>query len=160
MIIVISTLYTGNGALADYVATGDTTLYGAVLSNATMAQDAFARTFNNASFGNIFVAICLFFFAFSTILSWNYFGKVNFEYLFGKKAVIVYSCVSIIFVFLGAILSNSLVWELTDMFNNLMVIPNVIALVALSSMVVSSTKFGKKNDMPKLPEDEKVTVEE
>ena len=158
-LIVISTLYTGNGALSDYVATGDTTLSGAVLSNATMAQEAFAQTFNSANFGNIFVAICLFFFAFSTIISWNYFGKVNFEYLFGKKMLIVYSFLSIIFVFLGSILSNSLVWELTDMFNNLMVVPNVIALVALSSMVVSSTKFGKNKNIPTIP-DTQIPAEE
>lgn len=146
-LIVISSLYTGNGALADYSAEGNTTLSGAVLSNTTMAQEAFARTFNNASFGNIFVAICLFFFAFSTIISWNYFGKVNVEHLFGKKVAPYYSAIAIIFIFLGSILSNGLVWELTDMFNNLMVIPNVIALIALSKMV-----SGKKRELPEIKE--------
>ena len=146
-LIVISTLYTGNGPLSDYTAAGDTTLSGAVLSNTTMAQEAFARTFHNASFGNIFVAICLFFFAFSSIIGWNYFGRVNAEYLFGKKITPYYSAIAIIFIFLGAILSNGLVWELTDMFNNIMVIPNVIALIALSKMVK-----GKRGDLPEIKE--------
>ena len=83
----------------------------------------------------MFVAVCLLFFAFSTILSWNLFGKVNAEYLFGKKAVPVYSVIALVFVFLGTLMSNDLVWELADMFNNLMVIPNAIALFALGGMV-------------------------
>ena len=94
--------------------------------------------------GGILVAICLFFFAFSTILSWNLFGKINFTYLFGKKSVIVYSIVSIAFIFLGSCLSNDLVWKLTDMFNYLMVIPNVIAIVALSKIVTNAAKSNKK----------------
>ena len=88
----------------------------------------------------MFVAVCLLFFAFSTILSWNLFGKVNVEYLFGKKAVPVYSVIALVFVFLGTLMSNDLVWELTDMFNNLMVIPNAIALFALGGMVKKSVE--------------------
>ena len=87
--------------------------------------------------------------AFSTIISWNYFGKVNFEHLFGKKALVIYSAVAVAFVFFGSVLSNDLVWALTDMFNNLMVIPNVIALVALGGLVKSLTKF-KKQDIPEI----------
>lgn len=116
-----------------------------------MAQKAFTMAFggNQAAgiIGSIFVAICLFFFAFSTILSWNYFGKVNFLALFGKKSYMAYGAIAVVFVFLGAIFQNDLVWELTDMFNNLMVLPNAIALFALSAMVVSATKFGKKEDL-------------
>ena len=87
----------------------------------------------------MFVAICLFFFAFSTVLSWNLFGKINVIYLFGKKGAAVYSVIALVFIFLGTLMSNTLVWELTDMFNNLMVIPNAIALFALTGMVVQST---------------------
>ena len=106
----------------------------------------FSKVFGEAglTIGNIFVAVCLLFFAFSTILSWNYFGKVNFTHLFGKKSVTVYSILAIVFVFLGSVFQNDLVWELTDMFNNLMVLPNVIALLALSAMVVGATKMSKK----------------
>lgn len=68
-----------------------------------------------------------FVFAFSTILGWNLFGKINFEYLFGKKAVVVYSVLAVVFIFIGSCLRNDLVWALMDMFNNLMVLPNVIA---------------------------------
>ena len=84
----------------------------------------------------MFVAVCLFFFAFSTILSWNLFGKINVVYLFGKKSAVVYSVLGLVFIFLGTLMSNDLVWELTDMFNNLMVIPNALALFALTHIVV------------------------
>ena len=88
----------------------------------------------------MFVAVCLFFFAFSTVLGWNLFGKINVIYLFGKKSpklcTTIYTVVALIFIFLGTTMSNDLVWELTDMFNNLMVIPNAIALFALTSVVV------------------------
>ena len=84
------------------------------------------------------MAICLFFFAFSTVLSWNLFGKINVVYLFGKKSAAAYSVIALVFIFLGTLMSNDLVWELTDMFNNLMVIPNAIALFALTGMVVRS----------------------
>ena len=91
-----------------------------------------------AGLGAKFVAICLFFFAFSTILSWNLFGKINVIYLFGKKAAKVYAVIALVFLYLGTVMSNDLVWELTDMFNNLMVLPNAIALFALTGMVLSS----------------------
>ena len=100
-----------------------------------LAQCAFGTVFGYKA-GSMFVAICLFFFAFSTILSWNLFGKINVAYLFGKKSVIVYTILALIFIFLGTMMANDLVWELSDMFNNLMVIPNVIALFALTNLVV------------------------
>ena len=135
-LIVISTIYTGKGPLAD--ATGETyseMLAMAGLTKTNLAQQAFAQvSFQN--FGNIFIAVCLFFFAFSTVLSWNLFGKINFHYLFGKKATIIYSALAIVFIFLGTIMQNDLVWELQDMFNQLMVLPNVIALMTLSGIVI------------------------
>ena len=82
----------------------------------------------------------------STIIGWNLFGKLNVEYLFGKKGVLIYSVIAILFIFAGSILSNDLLWELTDLFNQLMVLPNVIALFALSGIVAASAKkHGKKN---------------
>ncbi len=137
---VISTLYAGGGVLSDGFETG--------VDKSNMAQLAFGSVFGEGV-GGIVVAICLFFFAFSTILSWNLFGKINFTYLFGKKSVIVYSIISIAFIFLGSCLSNDLVWELTDMFNYLMVIPNVIAIVALSKVVAKSAKEAKANKKDK-----------
>lgn len=130
-LVVISTLYTSDGILASGSAAG--------VSKTNMAQLAFSSVFG-ANLGNAFVAICLLFFAFSTIISWNFFGKINVQYLFGKKSTLVYSLLSLLFIFLGSILSNDLVWELTDLFNQLMVLPNVIAIVALSGIVVSESK--------------------
>lgn len=126
---VISVLYAGNGPL----------LHGKVegIDNTNMAQLAFASLLGQTS-GDAFVAICLFFFAFSTIISWNYFGKVNVEYLFGKAGVKIYSIISVLFILGGSLVSNSLVWELSDMFNQLMVIPNAIALFALSALVIKA----------------------
>ena len=132
-LVIIATLYTKGGPLAEV---GGVAASG--LTKGNLAQTAFGVVFGTNG-GNMFVAICLFFFAFSTILSWNMFGKINAEYLFGKKAIIVYSVISLIFVFMGTLMSNDLVWELSDMFNNLMVIPNALALFALTSMVVKST---------------------
>ncbi len=142
-LVVISTLYTEDAMYS----LGDASMYasgGGLLecfasqfSKTGLAQMAFARVFPT-QFANIFVAICLFFFAFSTILSWNLFGKINANYLFGKKGTLVYSVLAIGFIFLGSVFQNDLVWELTDFFNYLMVIPNVIALVFLSRLVVSS----------------------
>lgn len=136
-LVVISTLYTPDGALANgYM--GDVTT---VLDKNNLAQTAFGTVFGT-EIGAMFVAICLFFFAFSTILGWNLFGKINVIYLFGKKSVPVYTIIALVFIFLGTILKNDLVWELTDMFNNIMVIPNAIALIALSGAVAVSCKEG------------------
>ena len=130
-LVIISTLYTPDGILAS-----GTIPEG--IGKANLAQTAFGTVFGE-SVGAAFVAICLFFFAFSTVLSWNLFGKINVIYLFGKKSAKIYSAIALVFIFLGTVMSNDLVWELTDMFNNLMVIPNAIALFALTGMVVKST---------------------
>ena len=130
-LVVISTLYAGGGVLSSGVAEG--------IDKTNMAQLAFGSVFGEKA-GSIFVAISLFFFAFTTILGWNFFGKINMIYLFGKKSVKVYSVIAVAFIFAGRLLSNDLVWELTDMFNQLMVIPNVMALVALAALVSAPTK--------------------
>ena len=130
-LVIISTLYTEGGPLHDCGAAAAST----TLGKANLAQTAFGVVFGESA-GNMFVAICLFFFAFSTILSWNLFGKINVSYLFGKKSTVVYTVLALVFIFLGTMMSNDLVWELSDMFNNLMVIPNAVALFALTSLVV------------------------
>ncbi len=130
-LVVISTLYAGGGVLSSGAAEG--------IDKTNMAQLAFGSVFGEKA-GSIFVAISLFFFAFTTILGWNFFGKINMIYLFGKKSVKVYSVIAVAFIFAGSLLSNDLVWELTDMFNQLMVIPNVMALVALAALVSAPTK--------------------
>lgn len=108
-----------------------------------LTQAAFTKGFGN--FGDIFVAVCLLFFAFSTILGWHFFGEVNVKYLFGEKAAKFYSILVIGFVIVGSTLKVQLVWSLSDFFNGLMVIPNAIALWALSGVVVKiCKKYGKK----------------
>ncbi len=138
-LVIISTLYTKDGILSTGVIPEG-------IGKANLAQTAFGVVFGE-KFGAIFVATCLFFFAFSTVLSWNLFGKINANYLFGKKnaklCTLIYSGIALVFVFLGTLMSNDLVWELTDMFNNLMVIPNAIALFALTSVVVKIAKSKK-----------------
>ena len=140
-LVVISTLYAGNGPLSTVEGLGATTL-----TKANLMQTAVGTALGNATVGNILIAVCLTFFAFTTIISWNFFGKLNVQYLFGKKATIIYSVLAIAFIFLGSLFPNDLVWELADMFNNIMVIPNVIALVALSGIVVAATKLRKKKN--------------
>ena len=134
-LVVISTLYAGGGPLAGGAAQG--------IDKTNMAQLAFSSVFGTGV-GRAFVALCLLFFAFSTILSWNFFGKLNVAWLFGEKATRVYSALAVVFIFLGSCLSNDLVWELADMFNQLMVIPNAIALVLLSGIVVKAARGGEK----------------
>ena len=130
-LVIISTLYTADGPLA----AGYTGAVAQTLSNTNLAQTAFG-TVMGAGLGAKFVAVCLFFFAFSTILGWNLFGKINVAYLFGRKATTVYMVITLVFIFLGTVTSSDLVWGLSDMFNQLMVIPNAIALFALTNMVV------------------------
>ncbi len=141
-LIVIITLYAGGGMLSSVEGLNSALANGVDKTNLVKNAIASVFSFSNVglSVGGIFVAVCLFFFAFSTILSWNLFGKINFKYLFGKKSTLVYTIIAIIFVFLGTIFKNDLVWELTDFFNYLMVFPNVIALFALSKVVVKELK--------------------
>ncbi len=132
-LVVLSTMYVGDGTLAtgDYAAlTADT------VTKTNIAQLAFGEFFG-ANIGAWFVAICLLFFAFSTILSWNLFAKLNVEWLFGKKAVMPFTILALVFIFLGSLLSNDLVWEMADMFNQLMVLPNAIALFALTAPILA-----------------------
>ena len=140
-LVIISTLYTADGPLHECGAAAAST----VITKANLAQTAFGTIFGE-TLGAAFVALCLFFFAFSTILSWNLFGKINVVYLFGKKdpktCTVVYTVIALAFIFMGTLMSNDLVWELTDAFNYLMVLPNALALFALTGMVVKSAKEG------------------
>ena len=145
-LVIICTMYTSDGPLAGgYVGAVTETI---VQSN--LAQTAFGSVFG-ANVGSIFVAVCLFFFAFSTVLGWNLFAKINVIYLFGRKnpkvCTVIYTIIALIFIFLGTLVSNNLVWELTDAFNYLMVIPNAIALFALSGVVVNIFKNRHKETL-------------
>ena len=132
-LVIISTLYTADGPLAG----GYTGSVVDSLNKANLAQTAFGVVYGE-KIGAAFVAVCLFFFAFSTILGWNLFAKINVNYRFGTKATKPFMLIALVFIYLGTVASNDLVWELSDMFNQLMVLPNAIALFALTGMVVKS----------------------
>ena len=146
-LVVISCLYAGDGVLNASLVSPEaysaaTSGVEALVSKTNAMQmavtSAFPESFGN--FGNIFVAVCLLFFAYSTIIGWNFFGKINVQYLTknSKAATVIYSVIAIAFIFMGSLLSNDLVWELTDFFNYLMVLPNVIALIALWKIVAKN----------------------
>lgn len=103
-----------------------------------LAQSAFNEGLG--SFGPAFIAICMLFFAFTTIIGWYYFGEVNVRSLFGNRAVKIYAVIVLIFVVIGANLRVELVWNMSDMFNGLMVLPNLIALLACSGVVKKVTR--------------------
>ena len=129
-LVIISTLYAGNGPLANgYVGEAANTL-----KNTNLAQVAFGVVYGDKADGLVY-AICLFFFALSTIFGWNLFAKINVTYLFGKRAQKPFVLAALVFIFLGTIGESDLVWACSDMFNQLMVIPNAIALFALTGVV-------------------------
>jgi len=134
-LVIISTMYTPDGLLAN----GYFGMAAQTITKTNLVQTAFGSVFGTA-LGAMFVAVCLLFFAFSSIICWNLFGKINTMYLFRNKnpkvAVLIYTVIALVFIMLGTIVSSDFVWELTDMFNNLMVIPNAIALFALTNVVI------------------------
>ncbi|HBF2619410.1 TPA: sodium:alanine symporter family protein [Clostridioides difficile] len=108
------------------------------LNGAVMTQAAF----NGAipTFGPILLTVSLTLFAFTTILGWSYYGERCFEFLFGVKGMNGYRTVFVAMVLLGAFLKLEVVWIIADIVNGLMAIPNLIALLALSPIIVSETK--------------------
>ena len=122
---------------------GNTGADGEMLTATALAQAAFNNAFG--TFGNAFVAVCLLFFAFSTIIGWYFFGEANVKALFGgsKKATAIYGIIALVFIVVGSFQKVGLVWDMSDMFNGLMVIPNLLACLALSSIVA---KFAKDDN--------------
>ena len=103
-----------------------------------MVAEAFQGTFG--IFGTWFIAIAVLLFAFSTVLGWSHYGAKAFEYLFGTKATMVYKVIFVAFIIVGATMSLDLAWDLSDTFNGLMAIPNLIGVLSLSGVVVKITK--------------------
>ena len=108
-----------------------------------LTQSAFIKGMGAAGAG--FVALCLFFAAFTTIIGWYFFAAQNIKYLFGYKFINIFSVVVLCFLMMGAFLHVNLVWELADMFNGLMVIPNIIAVVGLYKLVEKALKDYEDN---------------
>jgi len=139
-LVIISTLYVTGGPLHDV---GAAAQLSDVFTKTNLAQSAFGVVYGEKG-GAMFIAVALFFFAFSTILGWNMFGKTNIAYLFGKTGVKVYTAIALVFIFLGTCMSSDLVWELTDFANYLMVLPNVIGLFGCAGLVTVLMKEGGK----------------
>ena len=108
------------------------------LTGTALTQAAFSQAFGG--FGPVFIAICMFFFAFSTIIGWYFFGQSNFKALFGEKALPVYRVIVVVFILVGSTLKVDLVWAMADFFNGLMAVPNLLALLALSGVVAAIDK--------------------
>jgi AGCS family alanine or glycine:cation symporter len=114
---------------------------GAALSGTTGAAlvgQAFGTVFG--SLGPKFVAVSILLFAYSTVLGWSHYGTKAFEYLFGTAATTLYKIIFVCLVFVGAILSLDLAWEISDTFNGLMMLPNLIGVLALSGTVKKITE--------------------
>ena len=131
-LVMIVTLYAGQGVLSTPGAGLRAEVYG--LNQSNLAQTAFSTVLGE-TLGTAFIAIALFFFAFSTILSWNLFGKLNARYLLGQKGELPYTLLSLAFLFAGTVTEPRLVWGLADLFNQLMVLPNVIGLLGCSRLL-------------------------
>lgn len=114
------------------------------LRGISLVQAAFAEHFMG-NWGYPFIAVCLLFFAFSTVIGWYYFGESNIRYLFGAKALLPYQILVMAFIFTGSVLKIDLVWELSDFFNGIMVIPNLIAILFLSNKVAKLLKEYNEN---------------
>ena len=114
---------------------------GKVLSenvSTALVAEAFSTVFGGL--GGAFIAIAILFFAFSTVLGWSQYGSKGFEYLFGRTAVKLYQIIFVVFIFVGSTMDLALAWDLSDTFNGLMAIPNLIGVIALSGTVMKITK--------------------
>ena len=129
----------------------------------TLVSQAFGLYFG--TFGTWFVAIAMLFFAFTTVLGWSQYGSKAVEYLFGIKGVKVYRFIFVAMIVSGAVMEGGLAWDLSDTFNGLMMIPNLIGVVALLPLVLKVTKnyvdrkIGNKDIAPILSYDEEIQKE-
>ena len=108
------------------------------VNDATLVSQAFGNVFGH--FGEIFIAVAMLLFAFTTVLGWSQYGTKAVEYLFGAKGVKVYKVIFVLMISSGAIMTSSLAWDISDTFNGLMMIPNLIGVVALLPLVAKITK--------------------
>ena len=115
-----------------------TSATGEVLEQTALVGAAFASVFG--SFGQYFIAVAVLLFAFSTVLGWSVYGSKAWEYLFGTKSTIGYKVFFVCVIIAGALLKSSLAWDISDTFNGLMMIPNLIGVLVLSPIVYRITK--------------------
>ena len=109
-------------------------------TDATLVGGAFNTVFPWFGIGGKFVAIAMFLFAFTTVLGWSHYGSKAWEYLFGAKTTVIFRIIHVCTVIFGAVLTSSLAWDISDTFNGLMMIPNLIGVLTLSPLVVKITQ--------------------
>ena len=135
------------------------------LTDATLVGGAFNTVFPWGNIGQRFIAIAMFLFAFTTVLGWSHYGSKAWEYLFGAKTTIIFRIIHVCTVIFGAVLTSSLAWDISDTFNGLMMVPNLIGVLVLCPLVAKITKnyvdrkIRKKDAKPILSYDEKVQEE-
>ena len=108
-------------------------------TDATLVGGAFNSVFSWGGIGAKFIAIAMFLFAFTTVLGWSHYGSKAWEYLFGAKTTYIFRIIHVCTVILGALLTSSLAWDISDTFNGLMMIPNLVGVLVLSPVVVKIT---------------------
>ena len=135
------------------------------LSDATLVGGAFNEVFGWGDIGQKFVAIAMFLFAFTTVLGWSHYGSKAWEYLFGAKTTYIFRIIHVCTIIFGAVLTSSLAWDISDTFNGLMMIPNLIGVLFMLPLVVKITKnyidrkIKKKDVKPVLSYDERIQAE-
>jgi len=135
-------------------------------SDATLVASAFNSVFSIGNIGEKFIAVAMFLFAFTTVLGWSHYGTKAWEYLFGTKSTVVFKIIHIATIILGAVLTSSLAWDISDTFNGLMMIPNLIGVLALFPLVMRITKnyvdrkIRKKDIKPMLSYDPELQAQE
>ena len=110
------------------------------LTDATLVGGAFNTVFPWGGIGQKFIAVAMFLFAFTTVLGWSHYGSKAWEYLFGAKTTVVFRIIHVCTVIFGAVLTSSLAWDISDTFNGLMMLPNLIGVVVMLPMVIKITK--------------------
>ena len=110
------------------------------VTDATLVASAFNSVFSWGNIGQRFIAIAMLLFAFTTVLGWSHYGSKAVEYLLGNKGVKVYRVIFVLMIMSGALMTSSLAWDISDTFNGLMMIPNLIGVVVLCPLVMKITK--------------------
>ncbi len=150
-----------SGGLTTGVFNIETGEIAAGLTDATLVGGAFNAVFPWGNIGQRFIAIAMFLFAFTTVLGWSHYGSKAWEYLFGAKTTVIFRIIHVITVIFGAVLTSSLAWDISDTFNGLMMVPNLIGVLVLCPLVVKITRnyiernIKKKEVAPVLSYDEK-----
>ena len=120
------------------LSTGLLTAVGEEVGSSSLMSYTFAQTFGPV--GSVFIALAILLFAYSTVLGWSHYGATACRYLFGDNAVTPYRIIFVVVVFLGSIMEAQLAWDISDTFNGLMMLPNLIGVLILSPLVMKCTK--------------------